>query len=196
MSRRSAFAAAFAALFLPFAASAHTGAGDTAGLAHGFLHPLGGADHLLAMIAVGLLAALAGGRARWLLPLAFPAVMAAGAIAGVAGTEIAGMEAVIAVSTVAIAGLAAWGVRLQPAVLVPFVGFFAFFHGLAHGLEMPADASGLAYGVGFVLATASLHAVGLVGGGLLLARESGARLARATAAALAAAGLLPLAGLF
>jgi urease accessory protein len=196
MNRRLATVALIATLAVPIAASAHTGRHDTSGFLHGLLHPLGGADHLLAMIAVGLLAALSGGHARWLLPLAFPAVMAAGAIAGIAGTEITGMEAMIAVSTVAIAGLAAWGVRLQLAVLVPFVGFFAFFHGLAHGLEMPADASGLAYGLGFVLATASLHAVGLLGGGLLLARDGGARFARGCAAALAAAGLLPLAGLF
>ncbi|HEY0833906.1 MAG TPA: HupE/UreJ family protein [Azospirillum sp.] len=169
-ARRTAPAAL--ALTLLLAASpalAHTGHADAAGLAHGFLHPVTGLDHLLAMVTVGVYAAVIGGRALVTVPLAFVAMMAAGAALGVAGAPVPLVEPMIAASVVVL-GLPCvlpWG--RSAGVGVALAGWFALFHGFAHGAEMPVDASALAYGAGFLAATALLHAAGL-GLGLLARR--------------------------
>ena len=157
-------------------ASAHPGhEGDHGGVtwdfSGGFAHPLSGWDHLLAMIAVGLWAAQLGGRARWLVPSAFVAAMAAGAALGRAGFHLPGSDQAIAASVLVLGLLLARAVRLPVTAGIALVGAFAIFHGWAHGAEMPATARGLGYGAGFVLATAGLHAVG-VGLGSLAARRS------------------------
>lgn len=128
---------------LPTAALAHTGVGDTAGLVHGFLHPMGGLDHVLAMLAVGVLAALLGGRALILVPLSFVAMMAVGFVLGLGGVALPLVELGIALSVIVIGAAAAWGGRLPVAAAMSLVGAFAIFHGHAHGAEMPADATGL-----------------------------------------------------
>lgn len=180
---------------LPQASLAHPG--HAAGLAQdvliqGFLHPLSGADHILAMTAVGLLAALRGGRALWALPLAFLSLMAAGGALGMTGAALPFVETGIALSIVAF-GLAASVVRRVPlAALVGMVGAFAVLHGYAHGAEMPETASGLAYGLGFLAGTAGLHAAGL-GIGLLVAR-TGRGAGPLAGGALALSGLVLLAG--
>ncbi len=160
---------------VPAIASAHPGHDGDHGFgwdfSGGFAHPLGGWDHLLAMIAVGLWAAQLGGRARWLVPAAFVSLMTLGATLGHGGLEIAGTEQGIAVSVLVLGLLVATAARLPVAAGMAIVGVFALFHGLAHGAEMPATAAGFEYGAGFVLATSLLHAAGL-GLGLFASRKS------------------------
>lgn len=163
---------ALLAIFLaPTAAIAHTGVGDTSGFMHGFMHPLGGLDHQLAMILVGIFAYQLGGRALWLVPLTFVGVMALGGFLGVAGVRVPFIEAGIALSVIVLGAIVAFGARIPVAVAMGIVGLFAIFHGHAHGSEMPLDASGVAYGLGFMLATAILHAVG-IGIGFLIGMTS------------------------
>jgi urease accessory protein len=153
---------AFLVAFLaPTAALAHTGVGDTSGFMHGFMHPLGGLDHQLAMILVGIFAYQLGGRALWLVPLTFVAVMAFGGFLGIAGIPAPFVELGIALSVVALGAIVAFGVKAPVALAMGIVGLFAIFHGHAHGSEMPMDAFGLDYGLGFMLATTVLHAVGI-----------------------------------
>jgi urease accessory protein len=153
---------AFLVAFLaPTAALAHTGVGDTSGLMPGFMHPLGGLDHQLAMILVGIFAYQLGGRALWLVPLTFVAVMAFGGFLGIAGIPAPFVELGIALSVVALGAIVAFGVKAPVALAMGIVGLFAIFHGHAHGSEMPMDAFGLDYGLGFMLATTVLHAVGI-----------------------------------
>jgi urease accessory protein len=142
------------------AASAHVGHGAV-GFVHGFLHPVGGLDHVLAMLASGLLGALIGGRALWAVPLTFIAAMLAGGALGASGVELPLLETMILVSVAVLVGLAAFGRSLGLARLLPLVGGFALFHGFAHGAEMPADVSGFTYAAGFVAATALLHAAAI-----------------------------------
>jgi urease accessory protein len=154
------------ALLIAGPASAHSGAGTVFSFQSGFLHPLGGPDHLLAMFAVGLLAAQLGGRALWLVPGAFVTMMIAGALAGVSGVEIPGIEFAIAVSIAAIALPVAFALGMPAALAMAYVGFFAIFHGYAHGAELPFAAEATPFIAGFALATALIHASGL-GAGLL-----------------------------
>lgn len=159
---------------------AHTGHGAT-GLVHGFAHPFTGLDHLAAMVAVGLFGARLGGRALWLVPGSFLVMMSAGGAAGIAGYSIPYAETAV-VASVAVLGAAAllrW--RAPVALAMGLAGFFAIFHGLVHGAEMPAAASGLVYAVGFVTATAILHGAG-AGLGLVLNRISLRRNAAGNAA--------------
>ena len=162
-------ATAFFAL-APAVASAHPGH-ESAGLVHGFMHPLGGFDHIIAMVAVGLLAARLGGRALWLVPASFVAAVTVASAAASAGMVLPYVETGIAVSVVVLAAVAVFGVAMPVAAAMGLVAFFAVFHGYAHGLEMPETVSGLAYGAGFVAATAVLHGVG-IGLGLMI-RQAG-----------------------
>jgi urease accessory protein len=147
---------------LPTAAFAHPGhPGDTAGLLHGFMHPVGGMDHILAMVAVGVFAFVLGGRALVLVPLAFIGMMAVGFALGVSGVNLPFVELGIALSSIVIGAAAAWGKPMPVAAAMSLVGVFAIFHGHAHGAEMPANAAGLEYALGFMLATALLHLSGI-----------------------------------
>jgi urease accessory protein len=161
----------FFSTFLSTNAMAHTGIGDTHGFVHGFMHPVSGIDHIMAMFAVGLLAANWGGRAIYFLPLSFLAMMTVGGILGLNAVEIPMVELGISLSLV-IFGLAlALNISLPLIAGMGIIGFFALFHGHAHGSEMPDDISGLDYAVGFLIATGVLHAVG-ISFGLLLPRLS------------------------
>jgi urease accessory protein len=163
---------AIVAFFLaPTAALAHVGVGSTSGFMHGFMHPLSGLDHQLAMILVGIFAYQLGGRALWLVPLSFVGVMAIGGFLGVMGIPIPFVEVGIAMSVIVLGAIVAFGVKVPVAVAMGAVGFFAIFHGHAHGSEMPLDASGFEYGIGFMLATALLHALG-IGIGFLIGLSS------------------------
>lgn len=187
---RSSGLAAVAMLF-PAIASAHPGHGVAHGFGSGFAHPFFGWDHLLAMIAVGIWAGQRGGKARWLLPLAFVGTMAVGATLGVLGTGLPGVEAGILASVLVLGVLIAASAELPLAAAAALVAAFALFHGHAHGSEMPLTHSGIAYGAGFCLATALLHGMG-VALPLLLHRLPGdGRLAwvRLSGAAIGAAGL-------
>lgn len=152
---------ALALALVPTAALAHTGQGDTAGFLHGFEHPLGGIDHILAMVAVGVFAFVLGGRALWLVPLSFVGMMAVGFLLGIGGVDVPFVELGIALSSIVIGGAAAWGRPMPVAAAMTLVGAFAIFHGHAHGAEMPTQSSGLGYALGFIAATALLHLAGI-----------------------------------
>lgn len=175
------------------AAQAHTGVGPTTGFLSGLAHPIFGPDHLLAMVAVGLWAALLGGRAMWLVPAAFVGVMAAGGALALAAVGLPLVEVMIVASVMALGGLVAARVKVSAAVGMAIVAAFAVFHGHAHGMEMPANVSGLLYFGGFALATASLHGLGLAIG-LLAGRLREGVAVRAAGGAIAAAGVLLLVG--
>jgi urease accessory protein len=191
-----ATATAIATLLLPTAAWAHPGHDTTVGFVQGFVHPVTGIDHVLAMIAVGLFAVNLGGRALWAVPLSFVAVMAVGGALGVAGIAVPFVEAGIAVSVIVLGLAVALRWQWPVAGAMALVGVFAIFHGHAHGTEMPLDASGIEYGLGFMLATVLLHVVG-IGAGLGIARFGKVYSPRAVqfaGAAMAVAGLGILTG--
>lgn len=171
-------------------ALAHTGVGPTGSFLTGFMHPLGGIDHILTMVAVGTMAAMVGGRALWTVPCAFVAMMMLGAVAGAAGYPLPLVEFGIAASIV-VTGLAtALGRSLTEAVAVGLVAVFAVFHGHAHGTEMAPSLTAVEYGAGFVIATALLHATGLFGT-LMLSRRfatTGMNAVRIAGATIAAVG--------
>lgn len=192
----TAFAAAAILAASSTIASAHVGVGDTGGFAHGFMHPIGGIDHILAMVMVGLFAAQLGGRAMWLVPAAFVGVMAIGGVVGFSGLPLPFVELGIGLSIVVLGAAVAFGMKPVVAAAMGLVGFFAVFHGFAHGAEMPDSVAGLSYGAGFVVATALLHAAGL-GIGLLAASSAGPRgetMVRAAGALTAVAGVAVVTG--
>lgn len=141
-------------------AFAHSGHG-TSSLAAGLAHPFNGLDHLLAMIGVGLWAMQLGGRNLWAVPLAFVATMAVGACGSLLGLPLPQVELGIAGSVVAIGLLVGFGAKLPSGMAAALVALFAFFHGHAHGSELPEAASALGYGLGFVISTTLLHGIGL-----------------------------------
>ena len=146
---------------IPTAAFAHPAIGDAHGFVAGFAHPLGGLDHILAMVTVGIFAWQLGGRALWLVPATFVLAMAAGGALGMAGVPVQFVEVGIAASVIVLGAVVAFARRAPVAIAVALVGVFAIFHGHAHGTEMPLDATGGAYAAGFMLATALLHAAGI-----------------------------------
>ncbi len=166
----------------------HEETGAAAGLLAGLRHPVSGLDHVLAMIAVGIWGAQLGPPAVWLLPVAFPMVMALGGVAGLLGLALPLVEVGIALSALALGVLVLTEARPAPWAAALVVGFFAIFHGHAHGTELPEGMSGLLYSVGFVVATGCLHAGGIALG--LVHRLERGRLALRTAgAAVAVAGV-------
>jgi urease accessory protein len=169
-------------------ALAHTGAGVSVGLESGFLHPITGLDHLVAMVAVGLWGAQLGNPAIWVLPITFPLVMALGGLLGVSGIDLPLTEPVVALSGIALGLLIALHVRAALWVAALVVGVFAIFHGYAHGRELPEAANPAAYAVGFVTATGLLHLAGIVIG-LLVTWPVGARAVRACGAAIGCVGV-------
>jgi urease accessory protein len=179
----------------PEAAMAHSGHA-TGGFSLGFMHPLGGLDHVLAMVAVGLFAWHLGGKALWLVPTAFVATMAVGGAVGMAGTGLPLVEVGIALSIVVIGGLVALRRTMPTEIAMTVVAVFALFHGQAHGAEMGQAASGLFYGLGFLLATSLLHGAGILTGATTaqLSTQRGVAVCRASGAAIATAGVLILSG--
>ncbi len=155
------------ALSFPTIGFAHTGHAGGFDLVQGFAHPIGGVDHVLAMIAVGVLGFVLGGRALVLVPLSFLAMMAAGFVLGAYGVAIPFVEFGIAVSSIAIGGAAALGKPIPTAGAMALVGVFAVFHGHAHGTEMSDVTMVSNYAIGLVAATALLHLSGMVGATML-----------------------------
>ncbi len=151
------------ALILIWASSAHAHVeqGQAAGFLTGLQHPWSGLDHILAMIAVGLWGAQLGNPALWVLPVTFPMVMSFGAMMGLLGIPLPGIEVGIAVSAILLGIMVLAEVRPKPVIAAVLVGFFAIFHGHAHGTELPPGQSGLLYSMGFVIATGALHGVGI-----------------------------------
>ncbi len=181
---------ALALLLAPTLALAHPGHGDN-GLMAGIGHPIGGLDHLLAMLAVGLWAAQQQGAARWALPCTFVATMLIGGVLGFAGLNLPAMESGIAASVLALGLAVALAVRPPLVLAMVSTAAFALFHGVAHGLELPEMSNPWAYAAGFVVATAALHAVGYAAVRLL--PQAAAPLVRLAGAASAAAGVWLLA---
>lgn len=152
-------------------AFAHLPPGEYGSVAAGITHPLFGLDHVLAMVAVGLWAAMLGGRALWQVPGAFVAAMATGFALALIGMPLPLVEPMILASTVVLGILVAMALRVDVRLCMGLVAVFALFHGHAHGGEL-GEASALRFGVGFVMATAALHGLGL-GLGLLITRMAG-----------------------
>ena len=175
-------------LACPATALAHTRGGQALGFATGLAHPVSGLDHVLAMIAVGLWGAQLGAPAVWLLPVTFPMVMAFGGMLGLMGVRLPGIEIGIALSAIAL-GFAVFR-EAQPRLWVAatIVGFFAIFHGHAHGSELPPGGNGLLYSIGFVIATGALHAAG-IGMGLVHRWPAGRISLRCAGALVALAGV-------
>jgi urease accessory protein len=169
MKYRIPFVAAFTALAFPTTAMAHIGVGSTESFAAGFGHPYSGLDHITVMVAVGLWAALKGGRALWIWPCAFVGVMLVGGALGMTHVPVPFVEPGILASVVALGLLVALAVDLPVWLGAAIIGLFAIFHGHAHGSEVAENVGGAEYMIGFALATASLHAIGL---GVALALSS------------------------
>ncbi|QUD89806.1 HupE/UreJ family protein [Phenylobacterium montanum] len=190
--RRLAVAATSAAFALSLAASpaeAHTGTGLAGGFVSGFLHPLSGLDHLLAMVSVGLWGAILGRPLLVALPVIFPAMMAAGAALGMLNTPMPPVELGIAVSVLVLGAVIAFGARAPVWLACILVGGFALFHGYAHGRELPSAADPVGYSTGFVLCTGLLHVAG-IGLGALNDRRDGAIMVRGLGGGIALAGMV------
>jgi len=190
--RRLAFLIVASLLALP--AFAHSGAGLAGGFAAGFMHPLGGLDHLLAMAAVGIWGAFLGRPLIWVLPVAFPLVMVIGGVLGIAGVPLPHVEMGIAASVIVLglAIAAAW--RAPVPVAVAIVALFAIFHGHAHGTELPTAAAPEAYAAGFVVSTGLIHLSG-IGIGLLTQLRHGTLALRTAGGVIMVCGVWILAGM-
>lgn len=173
---------------------AHDGDGSVGGLAAGFLHPLTGLDHVVAMVAVGLWGCILGGRAIWQLPVVFPLVMALGGFLGVLQVPLPLVETGIALSGIVLGLLVACAVRLPMTAAWGIVGLFAIFHGHAHGTELPDATNPMVYAVGFVIATGLLHLAG-IGFGSLWDNRRGRHAVRAAGGGIALAGIAFLTGI-
>jgi urease accessory protein len=167
---------------------AHPQKGAAVGFVTGVLHPISGLDHVLAMVAVGLWGAQLGAPAIWLLPVAFPMVMAFGGMLGLMGVPVPGVEYGIAASAILLGAAVMLEFRPPLGLAAALVGFFAICHGHAHGTELPPNQSALLYSMGFVIATGCLHAVG-IGVGTVYRWTWGEKLVRAAGAVITAGGL-------
>ncbi|WP_287063035.1 HupE/UreJ family protein [Mesorhizobium sp.] len=150
------------AALTPSLAFAHSGGAHVHGFFAGLQHPLLGMDHLLAMVAVGIIGARAGGRSIVHVPLFFVSAMVAGAFLGMAGIGLSSLETGIALSLVVFGAMVGLARPLPLAAAAALTALFGLFHGNAHGLEIPGNADSIAYAAGFVLATSMLHAIGIL----------------------------------
>jgi urease accessory protein len=173
---------------LPTAGLAHTGIGAHGGaFASGLLHPLLGPDHLLTMVAVGLFAAMTGGRARWAYPVSFVAAMVIGGLLGFEGAALPVIEPTILASVVVLGAAIAFALRPPLPLACAVIAILGLAHGCAHGLEGP-ELGGLTYAAGFLLATSALHLLGL-GLGYLAGSPGRPAFARALGGAACATGV-------
>lgn len=172
---------------LPTLALAHAGHEHSSSFMTGFMHPIGGLDHLLAMLAVGIWAASLGGRALLTVPLAFVGAMLIGGGMAVAGIQVPFIEQGILLSVILMGALLS--TRFPTVICALIAGSFALFHGAAHGLEMPLSANGALYAFGFASATALLHLAGLSFGALITRLQ-------ANIATRITGGVIALTGLF
>ena len=161
------------AVLMPSLAFAHSGGVHIHGFVSGLQHPLAGIDHLLAMMAVGIIAARIGGRGIIVVPSCFVSAMVAGALLGIAGIGLPSLETGIALSLVVLGAMMALARPLPLAFAASLTTLFGLFHGNAHGLEIPETASGIVYAIGFLASTSALHATGALAA-LMLRRWPGA----------------------
>jgi urease accessory protein len=189
------FLASLSLLLLPLAASAHEGASLPYGsFIAGLTHPVLGLDHFLAMISVGVLSAQLGGRAIWTLPTTFVLVMAFGGLLGFIDIGLSAIEAGIAISVLALGVAIAADRKLPMSLTMTVVGFFAIFHGYAHGAEMPTVANSVTYASGFLTGTAALHLFGVLLGDIARRYDVGYTILRFAGACIAGAGTIFLIG--
>lgn len=188
MSTRSWAVAAAALVAVPATAIAHVEGGAAEGFVSGFLHPLSGWDHILAMVAVGIWGAQLGLPAIWVLPVTFPLVMAFGGFLGLVGVPIPGVEPGIAASAIVLGAMVITAARPPLWLAIAIVAVFAVFHGYAHGAELSPGASAVAYSAGFVVATGLLHGLGILIG-LVHKWPSGRRVLRVLGGLIVGAGV-------
>ena len=194
LDRSSWIMLALAGLLWPALALAHVGQGNVpGGFFAGVAHPVFGPDHVVAMVAVGIWGAQLGAPAIWVLPVTFPIVMALGGVLGGLGVPIPGIEIGIALSAIVLGSMIAIAKHPPLWIAAIVVGVFAIFHGHAHGTELPESANAISYSVGFVVATGSLHALGILIG-LANRWSAGAKILRAGGGVIAACGLYFLTG--
>jgi urease accessory protein len=162
--KHTVFLATALTLLSAGSAYAHPGHTITGDFTAGFVHPFIGLDHILAMVAVGLLAAQSSGKSQLALPAIFVGVMALGGLVGLSAFNVPYMEQGILASVILLGAVVAFGKKLPLAASAAMVALFAIFHGAAHGVEMPADMTAAAYGVGMMIASAALHGAGITAG--------------------------------
>jgi urease accessory protein len=179
----------------PTMAFAHTQAGEATGFLTGFMHPLTGLDHIIAMVAVGLWGAQLGSPAIWMLPVTFPIVMAFGGFLALIGVPMSGVEIGIALSGVLLGAAVMTESRPPLYVAAVLIAIFAICHGHAHGAELPPGTSGLTYSIGFVVATGLLHALG-IGMGTIRSLSYGRFAVRALGGLISAGGVVFLSQAF
>ncbi len=159
--RRYGAALLLTGVLLPVIGAAHVESGEAGGFLSGLSHPVSGLDHVFAMVAVGLWGAQLGMPALWVLPVAFPMMMALGGMLGLVGLPLPGVEIGIAASAVVLGALVLVQVRAPLAAALTLVAVFAVFHGHAHGTELGPGQNAMLYSIGFVIATGLLHAAGI-----------------------------------
>ncbi len=164
------------------------------GLINGLMHPVFGPDHLLAMVAVGILSVQIGGRAIWTVPSAFLIFMLFGGILGMNDVPFPAVETGIALSVVILGIAIALATKLPTLLAMAFVGIFGMFHGYAHGMEMPTVAEPALYATGFILSTAGLHIAGVFIGVISHKIPKGDIVLRVIGAFIAAVGVAILTG--
>jgi urease accessory protein len=150
----------------PIMTHAHTGKHST-DLFYGILHPVSGLDHILGIIIVGLIAYIIGGKSKYLMPLTFVISMSIGFILGAKGIQFSLLEQGILASNLILGAILLLAIKLPTAINYSMISLFALFHGLAHGIELPSTVSGISFGLGFILTTIGLIAVGLTTGYLV-----------------------------
>ena len=175
-------------LFAPVSAWAHVESGQAGGFFSGLSHPVSGLDHVLAMVAVGLWGAQLGRPAIWLLPVAFPMMMAFGGMLGLMGIPVPGIGIGIAVSGIVLGALILGETKMPMIGALIVVAFFAIFHGHAHGTELEAGQNAMLYSMGFVICTGTLHAIG-IGMGLVHRWKFGRLALRGAGSVVMAGGL-------
>lgn len=184
---------AFSLLLISPSVWAHTEEGIVGGFISGFLHPIYGPDHVVAMVAVGIWGAFLRQPAIWMLPVIFPLVMAIGGALGVLGLPLPFVEIGIALSAIVLGLMVVSAARPPLWIAGVLVAVFAIFHGHAHGAELPEASNPLSYAIGFVLATGVMHLVGIAFG-MLTRYPQGTLAVRCTGALISAAGCYFLAG--
>ena len=184
---------AFSLLLVSPSVWAHTEEGIVGGFISGFLHPIYGPDHVVAMVAVGIWGAFLRQPAIWMLPVIFPLVMAMGGALGVLGLPLPFVEIGIALSAIVLGLMVVSAARPPLWIAGVLVAVFAIVHGHAHGAELPEASNPLSYAIGFVLATGLMHLVGIAFG-MLTRYPQGTLAVRCTGALISAAGCYFLAG--
>lgn len=189
LARASRLVSPLLLLLAPALAQAHEAATLRFGsFLGGLTHPVLGPDHFLAMVSVGIVSAQIGGRAIWTVPATFVGVMALGGALGLFGAGLSAIEVGIAFSVLALGLAIAADRKLPVALTMAAVGFFAIFHGYAHGAEMPSVAEPARYAAGFLTGTAVLHLAGVLVGDIAQHYERGKLLLRLAGGLIAGSG--------